>query len=536
MSAASGGARAELVAHLRAQAVDGGCFVNDFEGALLTPPERKFRLGIFDNATSAVTACPTGCAGDSDPATIEGRTLDACSIDAGCDLWNFADTELTKVVPNASGAYFYFGLFDEDAPDADDLLGDHWVFATGTISATLANDNDAPYKPGAATTPITSMCSRPVANQGAVGNFNATLFIFFSDTTAPSAPGSPAATDDAIPSVVWDNDTTLGFQWTLASDVNSGIDGYFVDLLDNGISVVTNQAIPSGGSVSVCTSCAVAVSVQSGRTYSLRVTARNGAFPDLLSQATASTLFVPVSVDLVNPVTSITSPATGTWLGATTNVAISDSDALSGLQGCEKRVASAGVETVAFSARSCNANYSLTVGPSAACRDEGVSSCQLTVRSTDQARRSSGNVSRLFNIDFTPDPIAVLRGFTGPGGPEIASGVLQLDNTPLLVWEAPNSTAPVVGFSTAVGSTPDCGVDLAEKSQNIGPLPAGSTTFGVRAIDQAGNCGPTATFVIAVESTPVPLLNRIGWGLLAGCLVAVGARLARTGPASARPI
>ncbi len=515
------------MAHLSAQAVNGGCFVNDFEGPLLTPPERRFRLGIFDNATSSVTGCPTGCVGDSNPATLEGATLDRCGIDAGCDSWNFPDAEVTKVVPNASGAFFYFGLFGEDSADADDLLGDHWVFATGPVSGTFANGNSAPYKPGAATTPISSMCSQAVANSGASGNYLATLSIFFTDTTAPQAPGALAATDDGLPAVTWDNDTTLGFQWTPASDVNSGIDGYAVDLLDNSLPVVTNQDIAIAGSVSVCSVCTVGVGVQNGRTYSLRVTARNGAFPELQSQTAASTAFVPVLVDLANPVTSISSPAAGSWLGAATNIAISDSDSPSGLQSCEKRVTSAGIETVAFSLRTCASNYLLTVGPSAACRNEGASACRLTVRSGDVARRSSGDVDRLFSIDFTLDAIAVLRGFTDPGGSEITPGVLQPDNTPHMVWEAPSSTAPIVGYSTAVGSTPDCSVDLAQRELDIGPPPAGSNTFGVRAIDQAGNCGSAATFVIAVEAAPIPVLDRIGWLVLAGGLIAAGARLAR---------
>ena len=126
------------------------------------------------------------------------------------------------------------------------------------------------------------------------------------------------------------------------------------------------------------------------------------------------------------------------------------------------------------------------------------------------ARRASGNVSRSFNVDFTPDPIASVRALTEPEGEPIPRGVPQPDATPTFVWSAATSTAPIAGYSHALGVEPDCAADTTATAVSLGPLGEGSTLFGVRAVDQAGNCGPVAAFDVVVSSGGVPI-DALGW-------------------------
>jgi type II secretory pathway pseudopilin PulG len=109
--------------------------------------------------------------------------------------------------------------------------------------------------------------------------------------------------------------------------------------------------------------------------------------------------------------------------------------------------------------------------------------------------------SNTVRIDLTPDTILNLSAYTENGGVPIAEYVAQPDNTPYLEWSVPASTAPIVGYSTATDASPDCVVDTVDNWNEPGPLPNGVTTFYVRAIDEAGNCGNPATFHLVVELT-----------------------------------
>src|SRR5262245_40343095 len=92
------GAHATLTAHLKVTGYNSGCLVDDHEPFLTGDPERYFRLGIFDDSSAGVLdPCANGCAGDGNPATLDGRTLDYCVISTGCSSVDPPDQTLDKV-------------------------------------------------------------------------------------------------------------------------------------------------------------------------------------------------------------------------------------------------------------------------------------------------------------------------------------------------------------------------------------------------------------------------------------------------------
>jgi len=189
----------EVTAHFRVESISGGCFVDDMEGIFDGDPERYFRMAIFDDETATTLgACMVGCVDDGIPATPDGRTADLCAWNTGCGGWNFADLTLDKVIPDQSGAYFYFGLWDEDS-DADDSLGDHQEFrSTPTGSTQVSNNNLANYR---ADDPIQAVCGRDVEGSGVPGNYFLTYSAWFTDDTAPTLPSDLEVIDDSIAGV-----------------------------------------------------------------------------------------------------------------------------------------------------------------------------------------------------------------------------------------------------------------------------------------------------------------------------------------------
>jgi len=223
-------ASAELRAHFRVEQINSGCWVDDQETFLEGDPDRYWRMAIFDSATSTIfNACAAGCTPDTNPYTLDGYTSDYCTTNTGCGVWNFTDREISKVIPYQSGAYFYFGLWDDDVLDETDSLGDHWFWVSGPHSGTYNNNNSSPYY---ADNPISSFCGEGVEGIGDANNFSVTYAVWFDDTTSPSAPGSLRHADDGLSSTSWDNDTRLDFAWTAASDQESGITRYNFTLYD----------------------------------------------------------------------------------------------------------------------------------------------------------------------------------------------------------------------------------------------------------------------------------------------------------------
>ncbi len=167
-------------------AIDGGGFVNDQDPWPLGDPERYFRFGVFDAATSTILdACAAGCIDDGDPSTSDGRTFDQASWSTGSGFWDFPDRTITKVL-SGSGAYFYFGLWDKDN-DADDSLGDNWFFASAPISGFVYNNNQSPYY---ADNPISYVAGRDVEGTGDANNFRLQFSVTFDSVTVPEPSSS----------------------------------------------------------------------------------------------------------------------------------------------------------------------------------------------------------------------------------------------------------------------------------------------------------------------------------------------------------
>ena len=139
----------------------------------------------------------------------------------------------------------------------------------------------------------------------------------------------------------------------------------------------------------------------------------------------------------------------------------------------------------------------------------------VAVRSVNGAvvalNNQQGSVYTAFSapvaVDMTADEIESLSAYTEFGGEAIGDGVGQPDNTPYMEWAAAKSYAPIDGYSTSTTGTPDGDVDTELASTTLGPLPPGPTTFRVRAIDDAGNCGPVATFEIIYLPPVLDFLN-----------------------------
>ncbi len=511
--------RADLIAHTRATSVNGGCAVDDHEGFGQGDPDRTLRMAIFDSVAVADSAtCATDCSDDGNPATADGKTLDYCTQSSSCGAFDFPDQLLEKVIPDNSGAYFYFGLWDMDL-DANDSLGDHWLFAsTRTVLSGTANNNASPYS---ADSPIAGMCygfsdGGDVEGGGNVGNYTLNQVSWFTDTSGPSN-AVVFATDDALTNPAWDNDTMLNFNWTGAADPNSGIDEYLVTLRNVGTgAVLFNLAtVGTATSVSFCPSaCTFAFTPVHGTTYGLVVRAFNGAYPTLTTEAGGDARSVSISaertiaVDLTNPVSSVTAPAAASWVNASFTATLADSDLGAGLTSCAYTVVDNGTVRVNSAARTCSTGVSITVGAGSNCRTQGATTCTVEVTSVDGARRNSAVGTRSFSVDWTEDDVVGLAAWTANGGTVISPVGWTVDRDPYVSWgiNVGGRHAPITGYSWLWDADPDCSAELAGGDSgalqtSTGTLLDGAHTFRIRAVDAAGNCGPVATLAINVDGS-----------------------------------
>ena len=311
----AGAGRADVIATFRANFVDNVCNVDDSEPFTAGDPDLRFRMAVFDQAsTSIFTACASGCFDDGQPATLDGETVDRCGFTTTCGTWDFADLTLEKVVPNSSAVWFYFGLFDDDS-DADDSMGDHWFGAGSSASGTVWNNNGSPYYPGAGF--ITTVCGDDVAEIGWANNYRLNWSVSFRDTDGPLPMSAPVAQDNGLPVTV-DNDLRLDFTWTPATDPNTGISARTATLFDQtaGSTIFSNQPAPSSAA-SVCASgCNFTYTPVDGHTYRFTVHATNGAFPAITNPSSVTsppaTILVqlpPVGVGEVAQELSLAAPA-----------------------------------------------------------------------------------------------------------------------------------------------------------------------------------------------------------------------------------
>ncbi len=510
-------ATAEITANFRAQAIDGGCRVDDEEGPTQGDPDRIYRVAIFDS-TATANGCVDGCTSDDgNPATADARSSDFCNDNSGCGAWNFTDTTVSKVVPGRSLVYFYFGLFDNDA-DATDLNGDHW-FGTGLkrTNRTDLNNNNAPYKPDS---PINTMCGGDVEKGGHAGNFDVTYSVWFTDDTGPDLSASrPSNRDDTLDDV-HDNDTSLQFRWGAATDDDSGIKTgeYKFQLYDvtAGQSVTSLGDAPSNRVLDICASgCDYAYTPVHGHTYRVRVRATNGNYPEIDNPTTAwSAYSQDITVDLVDPVATISAPSPGDWFNGDFTVDFDDSDDGVGLDSaaCEWQV-SAGAVTMPWATRACDGTRTVTVGTTGDCNAEGADVCVVETRNADEARRTSTVGTRAFGIDWTEDIVGLVSAFTQQGGMPIAANGWTNDRDPYFSWAASTSTSPIAGYSWALDQSPDCGsteipgTGPFSVQLTVGRLTDGVHEFQVRAIDEAGNCGPVTTRTVQVDATAESVTN-----------------------------
>lgn len=503
-------ASAELTAHLRAESVDGGCAVDDEEGFGQGDPDRFFRIGIFDT-TSAATACAGGCSDDGNPTTLDGATLDYCTTNEGCGVWNFPNQTLSKVVPPGDRVRFYFGLFDDD-PDAADLNGDHvwWTGFTRT-NRTDSNNNEATYY--YPDNPITTVCSMDVEKTGHAGNYEVTYSSWYTDSTGPVVSGSkPYNVDDGQQNVA-DNDDTLNFEWTDAGDVETGIDErvFTLENITDNVEEFTLQTAPASGALSFCPSgCDFAFTPEHGKEYRLRVRYTNGFYPEVTNpQAVWTPWSDPVAVDLVEPIADVVSPAAGSWHNGDFVVDFDDGDDGAGIDTatCEWRVTSQVTTTLDWTTRVCDGSRTLTVGSGQLCDVEGADVCLVESQNEDLARLASMVGARSFGIDWTEDTVGAVNAFVSNGGMAVAESAWTTDRDPFFTWPASNSTSPIDGYSWTLNTSPDCGstetaaAGPLQVQVTAGSLADGVHTFQIRAIDEAGNCGPVTTRVVQVDAT-----------------------------------
>lgn len=129
------------------------------------------------------------------------------------------------------------------------------------------------------------------------------------------------------------------------------------------------------------------------------------------------------------------------------------------------------------------------------------------VRAVDAAGNCGPAATFELYIDTVADPITNLRAWTQQGGTAIMSGVSQPDADPYMEWDIPLSTSSIAGYSWGTGTMTDCTIETVSPNAQLSALPDGSTTFWVRAVDEAGNCGPASTFVINVGSCGDGIVN-----------------------------
>lgn len=123
---------------------------------------------------------------------------------------------------------------------------------------------------------------------------------------------------------------------------------------------------------------------------------------------------------------------------------------------------------------------------------------EFRVRAVDEAGNCGPVGSTTVQVDGAADAIVGLAALTEQNGEPISEGIPQEDNTPWMAWDHEASVSPVNGYSLATGGDPDCTIETSDSFTPLGPLQEGTTTFWVRAIDEAGNCGASASFEIVV--------------------------------------
>jgi RHS repeat-associated protein len=127
----------------------------------------------------------------------------------------------------------------------------------------------------------------------------------------------------------------------------------------------------------------------------------------------------------------------------------------------------------------------------------------------------SGAQPLTFNYNAAGQLLGTSETASGPGdGPTIlasnaASGVWTNINSQTMIWGAPQSAAPIAGYSYAEDANAGTTVNVYGTSLAWNNIGDGQHTFAMRAVDSAANWSPQSVFTLMVDTVP-PVIS--GWG------------------------
>ena len=103
---------------------------------------------------------------------------------------------------------------------------------------------------------------------------------------------------------------------------------------------------------------------------------------------------------------------------------------------------------------------------------------------------------------------------TSSFGAEIEQQSWQKDVDPIFIWQPPQNSANIAGYSYSVDVPLDDTIDTAGTSWDVAQDPVkqlsdGQHTFSVKALNSAGNAGAPLTFDIWIDTLP-PVINSSG--------------------------
>jgi len=212
---------------------------------------------------------------------------------------------------------------------------------------------------------------------------------------------------------------------------------------------------------------------------------------------TPSTVTVTVvSPDTTPPVSTITSPAAGSWQRTNFSVSVTDSDTGgSGLATCYYHVYdSVAGWTKSWQTRTCNSSFTVTVGSTADCRTQGSNKCTVYVLAKDNAGNESSNTTRAFSIDYTtPNTPSIdsppagstqswdfsvsVSGDGDTGGSGLSACYYDVYDSGVVYTKSGATRTCNSSFTVTVGSGKDCRTN------------GGTCTVYAYAKDGAGNTG-----------------------------------------------